>query len=367
MKSIIPFLMLALMLGIFGGAVIYLSKRMNFYFETNSIRWWYGIFTSLALFMMVGIITLSNTSSELVSFFYQFAAVLMGFLLYLLMIMFLVDLVNLALKLTPLKTGLTVVVLTSLIVLVGIINSFNIRTTTVDIPIKGLKREIKAVHLSDVHIGHFRGIKWMNQMVKKTIEQNPDVVFITGDLFDGRINLNPEVLEPLTTINAPIYFVEGNHDGYTGVQEIKKYLREKGVNVLENNVVTWNDLQIIGLNHMLADSNSSNMHAAQGATMAEVYPKLLIDVNRPSILLHHSPDGIEYANKYGVDLYLSGHTHGGQQFPVTLINELIFKYNRGLDEYKGTKILVSEGVGTFGPPLRIGTKSEIIAINLKPE
>lgn len=367
MKTLLPFLMMALVLGIFGGAIIYLSRRMNFYFETSSPRGWYAMFIFLTVFMIGGVMALSNTTSELVSFFYQAAAVTMAFMLYFVMVVLVADFANLFLKLSPKTMGISSILLTSLIVIGGIINSFVIRTTNLDIAIKGLEKEIKAVHLSDIHIGHFRGIKWMNQMVEKTNAAKPEVVFITGDLFDGRINLTPEVLEPLTSIEAPIYFVEGNHDGYSGVKEIKDFLRSKGVKVLENDIDGWNGLQIIGLNHMMADSNSSNVHAAQGPTMNEVYPRLNIDQSKPTILLHHSPDGIEYANQYGVDLYLSGHTHGGQQFPVTLINELLFKYNRGLDEYQGTKILVSEGVGTFGPPVRVGTKSEILAIKLKPE
>jgi predicted MPP superfamily phosphohydrolase len=367
MKTLFPFLMFAVFLGTIYGATVYLSQRLNFFFDTQSIRTWYGIFILLVVFMVAGVITFSNTTNEFASFLYQVAAVTMGFFLYFLMTLLFVDLVNYFVKMPPRTVGISAIVITSLFIIVGVINSFNIKTTHVDIPLKGLTKNIKAVHLSDVHIGHFRGIKWMQQMVEKTNAENPDVVFITGDLFDGRINLTPEVLEPLRTISAPIYFVEGNHDGYSGVKEVKAYLREKGVRVLENEVERWNDLQIIGFNHMRPDSNSVDMHASKGTTMQSVYPKLNIDQTRPTILLHHSPEGIEYANQYGVDLYLSGHTHGGQQFPVTLINELLFKYNRGLNDYMGTKILVSEGVGTFGPPIRIGTKSEIIVIHLKPE
>lgn len=78
------------------------------------------------------------------------------------------------------------------------------------------------------------------------------------------------------------------------------------------------------------------------------------------------PNGVQYAQKEGVDLYLAGHTHAGQIFPFSIIASWIFNYNRGLHEYKDTKIFVSEGVGTFGPPFRIGTKSEIIEIQLMP-
>jgi predicted MPP superfamily phosphohydrolase len=88
---------------------------------------------------------------------------------------------------------------------------------------------------------------------------------------------------------------------------------------------------------------------------------------KPTVLLHHSPDGIQYANQHGVNLYLAGHTHAGQLFPVKYIAHLFFDYNKGLHDFKGTKMFVSQGVGTFGPPMRVGTKSEIVVITLKPE
>ncbi len=83
-------------------------------------------------------------------------------------------------------------------------------------------------------------------------------------------------------------------------------------------------------------------------------------------MLHHSPDGIKYANEYGIDLYLAGHTHAGQLFPINYLNALLFKYNKGLSDYNGSKIFVSQGAGTFGPPMRVGTKSEISLISLMP-
>jgi predicted MPP superfamily phosphohydrolase len=84
-------------------------------------------------------------------------------------------------------------------------------------------------------------------------------------------------------------------------------------------------------------------------------------------MLHHAPNGIKYAAQAGVDLYLAGHTHAGQIFPFNYLANLIFEYNRGLHEYNGTYVYVSEGVGTFGPPFRLGTKSEIISMQLVPK
>ena len=127
-------------------------------------------------------------------------------------------------------------------------------------------------------------------------------------------------------------------------------------------------MQIVGLSHMLADRNSFDMHASEHSpTIAETLPQIKTDKDKPLVLLHHAPNGVEYAHRAGVDLYLSGHTHAGQIFPFNYLANLIFDYNRGLHTYKETLLLVSEGVGTFGPPFRLGTKSEIIRLSLVPK
>ena len=89
--------------------------------------------------------------------------------------------------------------------------------------------------------------------------------------------------------------------------------------------------------------------------------------NSPLILLHHGPAGIKYAAEAGVDLYLAGHTHGGQMFPATLVARAIFEYNKGLHKFRNTYIHVCEGTGTFGPPMRVGTISEMTILNLIPK
>lgn len=313
-------------------------------------------------------IPLSNTTNNFGSLIYMLAALTMGAFLYLTLSVMLVDLVKLFTTFQPRTYGFAALTITFLVIIGGVLNAWNIRVTNQEIKLVGLSSEIRAAHLSDIHVGHFRGEKFVQKIVDKTNEQNVDVVFITGDLFDGRINLTKEDLAPLAKLDAPVYFVDGNHDKYTGVKTIKSMLKEIGVNVLENEVTHFSELQIIGLNHMRADNKAFNMHAGEnGSTIKSTLENLNIFVEKPTVLLHHSPDGIQYANKNGVDLYLAGHTHAGQLFPVKYIAHLLFDYNKGLHDYKGTKIYVSQGIGTFGPPMRVGTKSELAVITLKPE
>jgi predicted MPP superfamily phosphohydrolase len=337
MKAIFPFLFLILFLGILAGANIYLARRFNFYFSIENTRLFFFIFPCLTLLMIFGVMPFSNSTSIIGNIVYIISAITMGVVLYLLLSVLAIDFINLFVKIPPLTMGLTALAIMILLSVYGMINSWNVQVTQQEVAINGLTEPVRAMHLSDIHIGHFRGKKFLQNIVNKTNEQNVDVVFITGDLFDGRIRLTKDELAPLTQLKAPVYFIEGNHDRYTGVKVIKDYLRQLHINVLENEIANFGELQIIGLNHMLADSSSYNMHAAgNSSTIKGTLERLPVNKNKPAVLLHHSPDGIKYASQNGIDLYLAGHTHAGQLFPIKYIAGLIFEYNKGLHEFNGT-------------------------------
>ncbi len=367
MRQFFPILFLIIFMAFITGANIYLARRFSFYFDLRSTRYLYIAFGALTVFMIAGIIGFTNAQGAFSNLIYAAASIVMGFLLYLLLSVAVVDLVSLFAKSVPRLLGISALSLAILVTVAGIVNAQYRRISEVEIPMKGLKTELKAAHLSDIHIGHFWGQKTLQRIVDKTNAEKPDVVFITGDLFDGRIRLNSESLAPLKQLNAPVYFVEGNHDGYSGASEIKEMLREIGITVLENEVTHFNQIQIIGLDHMRADDGDPAMHGTGSKpTMRSVLDELNIFPGKPTVLLHHSPDGIEYANQHGVDLYLAGHTHNGQLFPFNFVVRMIYKYNKGLHNYKGTRIYTSQGVGTFGPPMRVGTKCEIVILKLIP-
>lgn len=367
MKYLIPILFFLIFTGILLGTIIYLSRKFSWYFNIEKTGLLYILFTVLSVFMIAGVMIFTNSSHPISSIIYNLSAVIMGFMIYLLLSVLIIDVVHIFIKTSPKIYGIIALILPVVITTYGIWNASNTKLTQIEIPLKGLQKEIKAMHLSDIHIGHSWGVNFLQKIVNESNDQQPDVVFITGDLFDGRIKLSPENLKPLTQLTAPTYFVEGNHDGYTGVDSIKKLLRQINIRVLENEVTEFGELQLIGLNHMLADKNTYDMHAVQnGSTIKSVMDTLTIDKDKPSVLLHHSPDGIKYVSNKGIDLYLAGHTHAGQLFPINIIAGWIFAYNKGLHDFNGTKIYVSEGAGTFGPPMRVGTKSEITLITLKP-
>lgn len=367
MKRFIPIIFLSVLLIIITTANIYLTGKFTDWFHLETNWWLYLLFGVSTVYMIAGTMGFSNATSKLGSFAYMLASFLMGFMLYMLISLIVVDLASLLIKTNTIYYGLAVIVLSIGISVYGIYNSFNTKIIEQNITLSKLDNDLKIIHLSDIHIGHYRGKKFLKNIVDKTNAENPDLVVITGDLYDGRIRLNLENLLPLKKMNAPIYFVEGNHDNYTGVQEIKAMLRSMGVKVLENESVVYKGVEIIGLNHLPADNKTFSMHAQQGKTSIKSVLENYKSVNgHPKILLHHSPDGIKYASDAGIDLYLSGHTHAGQIWPITHIANLIFQFNKGLHKFENTLIYVSQGAGTFGPPMRVGTDSEITLLNLKP-
>jgi predicted MPP superfamily phosphohydrolase len=367
MKNLFPIIMTLVFLVVLAGSNIYLTRRVAWILSAESMWWLNVVFAVVPVLMMTGLFVFSNATSAIGTIMYSVSAFTTGIVLFFLMSMLATELVHLSLRFQPVQFGLFAVLLTLLVTSLGTWKAFRVQLTHKDIFLQELSREVRIMHLSDIHLGHFRGEAFLRKLVAMSHEAGPDLVVITGDLFDGRKQLSQETLVPLKQFTVPVFFVEGNHDGYSGVKEIKQYLRQAGVRVLENEVVEVGALQLVGLDHMRADGDAPRMHAIQnGKTIKDVLANLEVDPTRPSVLLHHSPDGIEYASEKGIDLYLAGHTHGGQLFPVTYLNDLLFKYNRGLASYNGTQIFVSMGAGTFGPPMRIGTKGEITLLRLLP-
>lgn len=367
MKQIIPFFILIAFLVIVVFINMYLARRFAFFFGADNVKSYYIIFASLTVFLIGGIAAFTNASGMFSNMVFSIAAVGLGYMLYLILAVLGLHALQVFIKVPPLYFGVSALLIAGIVSVYGLLNARNLQTIQVEIPISGLKQEVSIMHLSDIHIGHWHGIKYLQKIVDKTNQQDVDYVFITGDLFDGKIRLKDENLAPLKQLSVPVYFVEGNHDGYSGAANIKAKLRKIGVRVLKNDLVDLGAFQLIGLDHMLADEHAVDMHAAGAhATIKQVLKTMDIKADTPSILLHHSPDGIKYASEKGIDLYLAGHTHAGQLFPVTLLNEWIFAYNRGLHDFNGTRIYVSHGAGTFGPPMRVGSRSEITKIRLVP-
>ena len=141
---------------------------------------------------------------------------------------------------------------------------------------------------------------------------------------------------------------------YGGLENVFEVLKTTNINVLRNEMVEFEGLQIVGVGY-----------STQRNYLKTVLPGLKIDKSKPSLLMYHVPIEVEFANEAGIDLQISGHTHKGQIFPLNFFGKLVFPYFNGLYEYNGTQVYVSPGTGTWGPPMRSGSRSEITLINLK--
>lgn len=369
MKNIVPILASLAFFCLLVLCIVYLSRRFAWYFNVRAKWLLYVGFTFSILLCIFGIMLVmqSHSTSLLLHVFTIVTSVGLGVFIYLLLSTLFVDILHFVVKIPSIYYGILTITLTTVVSMYGLINAYHTTLVKQDINIAGLTKEMKIMQFSDVHLGQFWGKGKLQKMVDITKATDAEAVVITGDLFDGRYRFDDATIEPLTQLDIPVYFVAGNHDGYTGENEIKTMLARNGIIVLSNELVHLGELQIIGLDYMLAEENTNDMmHAPLGSyTIKSILPLLGIDKEKPSILLHHNPIGEEYANQAGIDLYLAGHTHAGQLFPITLINNKLFKYNNGLYSYNDTQIYVSDGSGTFGPPMRVGTCSEITLITLQ--
>lgn len=370
MKYIGIILSLIAMLALIAGATFYLSNRFSIYFPAISKKVWLFTFIAVVITVLVGMIAFSTTANPIGKFVFMLGGTIAGILIFLLMAVAVSDLFSLIFKLSPQIRSLISISLALLLTIYGVWNAYAIKVKEITIPIQGLTHEIRAVHLTDVHLGNFRGEKSVEKIVRKIKEINPDVLFNTGDMFDSKVHFgtNEDVLSAFRTMNIPHYFVYGNHDEYVGLQTVVEQMKRADATVLQNEITHFNELQIIGLNNMLPDNNSFDPHATDTSqTIEKTLNKLEIKTDIPTIILHHRPDGVNYMQAKGADLLLAGHTHAGQIFPLTLIAKLMFGYNSGLYKYEDMAIYVSEGIGAIFAPVRLGTHSEMTLVKLVPQ
>ena len=352
------------------GAIIYLSSRCSLFFPFVPKKAWIWGFVNLFIIAFLCMTAFATTANPIGKGIFIFGGIAISLFLFLLMSVAIVDLFNLIFKFSPQVRGGLSVGLALILTVYGVWNANTIKVKEVTIPVKGLTQEIRAVHITDVHLGNFRGQGEANKIVHKIKELNPDVVFNTGDMFDSKAHFGEgkDVLSAFRTLDIPHYFVYGNHDQHVGVDEVIKQMGSANVIVLLNEIANFGELQIIGLNNMLSDRNSFDMHAmSDSETIEDVLNKLDIKESSPTIILHHRPDGVKYMENKGTNLLLAGHTHAGQIFPFTFVAKLMFGYNRGLYKYKTMDIYVSEGIGTIFVPVRLGTSNEMTLLRLIPD
>jgi predicted MPP superfamily phosphohydrolase len=264
---------------------------------------------------------------------------------------------------SPAVFGFAAVALACLYSGYGVWNAYHPRMKDITVRIRNRPpawRGRKVVQLSDVHLGPVLGSAFLQGIVETINAENPSIIFITGDLFDGIDGRLDDLVRPLNGLQAPlgIYYVTGNHETYLGVGRAYAALKKTKARVLTDEMVVIDGLQIIGVSYPERGFSKG---------IAEVIRKLPnFNPRTPSVLLYHNPTEIPQAKAAGICLQLSGHTHQGQIFPIQLISRLIFqKYYNGLHVEGDYTIYTSSGAGTWGPTMRTGNHPEITVIHLE--
>jgi len=244
----------------------------------------------------------------------------------------------------------------------GVFNASWTRVTRTTVRLANLPdawRGRKAALISDLHLGHVRNAGFLRRMVAKILKEEPDAIFIAGDLYDGTAIDARRAAQPLNQLTAPhgVYFVAGNHEQFADDTKYLHAVAAAGVRVLSNEKVDVDGLQVVGVPYR---------HAVHDGHFASVLRGIRLDRHRASILLTHAPDHPEVAEAAGVSLQLSGHTHLGQFIPWSWMARRIYRqFVYGLSRIGKMQIFTSSGAGTWGPPLRLGSHPEIVVLQFE--
>lgn len=369
--------------------LVYLWFSISTFFDITLFK------TKFIILLLLFILTWSfpvsmfieRVSENIISRGYYFlSAAWIGILVQLLIATIPVWIILLISKITKTKADIKIVAivffsLALIYSLYGLYNARNIKLKTVDVPIKNLTAEWenkKIIQLSDLHLGALYGKNFLKKIVSKVNAENPDIIFITGDLFDGMDGSINTLVNELNGLRSKqgVYFVTGNHETYLGLDKAMKIIDQTDIRVLDDEIIDVNGLQIIGISY---PSFGTSKKIGNIIKPGENYFP-----DKPSILLYHAPTSIDlngnsshtnaywkpimdfsYAKNIGINLQLSGHGHSGQFFPFTKVAHYIYKgYDYGLHNDGDFYIYTTSGVGTWGPPMRTGNKPEIVEIKL---
>ncbi len=243
----------------------------------------------------------------------------------------------------------------------------------------GAFSSLRIVMVSDLHLGTIVGRERLLRMIKEINALHPDLIFLVGDIVDDEIQpfFREKMGESFRGLKADlgVYAVPGNHEYISKEPEgIIRSLTEAGVKVLKDEVIMIeNSFYLVGRNDVSQRRMESRLEKDQRISEAEaslIKEKSLKDILKglnldlPMILLDHQPSRIAEAAEAGVDLQLSGHTHAGQLFPLRWVTRLVFEQDYGLLSKGKYHVIVSSGYGTWGPPIRLGNRPEIVEVQI---
>lgn len=249
-----------------------------------------------------------------------------------------------------------------LISVYGLFNSYRTQIVNLEIPIRDLPSDWqgkKIVFIADTHYGQVRTVKSSRKIAKLIAEQKPEAVLIAGDFYDGPKTDFYENAKPFAEIPSALgtFFVTGNHEEYANQEAYKDGIQRAGVKNIDDQILDLNGLQLVGLGY----ENTMTREATKNLLI-----QMKVDWSKPTIVLKHVPKDVDLPAHFGARLQLYGHSHNGQVYPYNLLAKIAYKgFHYGLKPAGEGLVYTTSGVGTWGPPQRVGTKSEIVVIHFK--
>lgn len=339
------------------------------------------LFVGLALVFPLGRVLMAASRGWLTSVLIEVGTFHLAVMLYGFMAVLAVDLVRLVNAFLPfLPKGLTAggpragaavfavaAGAVALTVAAGAWNATRLRTVDLDLRLpkkEGTSGPLTVVAASDLHLGTLVGPSRLEKVVGRMNALQPDVVLFAGDIVDETVSeeIEAKLGGIMRGLKAPlgVYAVPGNHEFYSGLERNLACLRACGITVLEDRAVgVGGAFTLVGRR----DPSSLRMQERR-LSIPGILGASGLDADLPVVVLDHQPVRLEEAAAAGVSLQISGHTHDGQIFPIGLVNGLIYELNRGHLRKGDTHFYVTSGAGTWGPPVRIGSRAEIVRIRL---
>jgi predicted MPP superfamily phosphohydrolase len=326
-----------------------------------------GAFAFLSITFVTASLLSRRYSNRAVRSYYAASAVWLGFLSFFFLASCGCWLVLIVARLAGMPWGrsdiaITLFALGGLAGVYGLLNASRTRVRRITVHLKHLPPfwdgRVAAL-VTDMHLGHVRGVGFARRIVAMVAGLAPDVVLIGGDMFDGTNDDLNALAQPWKQLAIPFgtFFVGGNHEEFAGLPKCLEAVANADIRVLNNEKVVLNGLQLVGA-HYHESSDPIQLRA--------ILKRANLDPACASLLLAHAPNQLAVAEESSISLQLSGHTHGGQFFPFTLIVARIYgRFTYGLNRLERIQVYTSYGAGTWGPPMRVGTSPEIVLIEFR--
>jgi len=324
--------------------------QINFYFL-------FSIAILLSLINTISSIYEKGKTRRITRYLAEFSYFLLWFCLMYLILSIAIYIILLFVKIPINYLIIIYLTIIPLITIYAYIKADKIKINEHELFIKNLKEEINIIHFSDVHIGSIRGKKLLKNIVNKINSTDAEIAILSGDLADGSTPIEMDDFSPLADSKIPIIFTPGNHDYYPGLENVINAAKNANLQVLLNDKVEFKGLSIYGF--FVSSVLKPGVTIENSVDFSMINPE---DVN---IVINHFPLFWKEFKDIGVDIQLSGHTHGGQFYPIRFLIRVMFKYVRGVYKDNDSYLVVTDGVGTNQAPIRWGTDAEILLLKLK--